>query len=88
VPSTGGAIILDLSGMKNIIHIDRKNRVAMFEPGVTFSELASAAGQKGLRLNMPLLPRQSKSVVGSLLEREPVMMPKYHWDISDPLALH
>ena len=38
VPSTDGAIIMDLSGMKKVIHIDRKNRVAMFEPGVTFGD--------------------------------------------------
>jgi hypothetical protein len=86
IPGAGGAAIIDLSGMKKIIHIDRKNRVAMFEPGVTFDELAAAVAEKGLRLNMPLLPRQTKSVVGSLLEREPVLMPKYHWDIADPLA--
>jgi hypothetical protein len=86
VPGMGGAIIVDLSGMKKIIHIDRKNRVAMFEPGITFGELMAAVAEEGLRLNMPLLPRQSKSVVGSLLEREPVLMPKYHWDIADPLA--
>jgi hypothetical protein len=86
VPGTGGAVIVDLSDMKRIIHVDRKNRVAMFEPGVTFGELASAIAEKSLRLNMPLLPRRSKSVVGSMLEREPVLMPKYHWDISDPLA--
>jgi hypothetical protein len=86
IPGTGGAIVVDLSDMKKIIHIDRKNRVVMFEPGVNFSELTSAIAKQGLRLNMPLLPRRSKSVVGSLLEREPVLMPKYHWDISDPLA--
>jgi hypothetical protein len=86
VPSAGGAVIIDLSRMKKIPHIDRKNRVALFEPGVTFTELAEAVSKKGLRLNMPLLPRQSKSVAGSLLEREPVLMPKYHWDIADPLA--
>jgi len=86
VPGMGGAIIVDLSGMKKIIHIDRKNRVVMFEPGVTFGELIAAVAKEDLRLNMPLLPRQPKSVVGSLLEREPVLMPKYHWDIADPLA--
>jgi hypothetical protein len=86
VPASGGAIVVDLSQMKKIIHIDRKNRVAMFEPGVTFAELNKSVGQQGLRLNMPLLPRQTKSVVGSLLEREPVLMPAYHWDIADPLA--
>jgi hypothetical protein len=86
IPGTGGAIIVDLSGMKKIIRIDRQNRVAMFEPGVTFGELIPAAAREGLRLNMPLLPRKTKSVAGSLLEREPVVMPKYHWDIADPLA--
>lgn len=86
IPSTGGAIIVDLSGMKKIIRVDRLNRVAMFEPGVTFGELIPALAKEGLRLNMPLEPRKSKSVVGSMLEREPVTMPKYHWDIADPLA--
>ena len=85
VPSVGGAIIVDLSNMKKIIRVDRLNRVTMFEPGVTFGELLPAVTKEGLRLNMPLLPRKSKSVVGSLLEREPVTMPKYHWDIADPL---
>jgi len=86
VPGIGGAIIVDLSGMKKIIRIDRTNRVAMLEPGVTFDELIPAVAREGLRLNLPLLPRKSKSIVGSLLEREPVVMPKYHWDIGDPLA--
>ena len=86
VPGIGGAVIVDLSGLKKIIRIDRTNRVAMFEPGVTFDELIPAVAKEGLRLNLPLLPRKSKSVAGSLLEREPVVMPKYHWDIGDPLA--
>lgn len=86
VPGAGGALIVDLSGMKQIMMVDRARRVAMCEPGVTFAELIPAAKNAGLRLNMPLLPRQTKSVIGSILEREPVVMPKYQWDISDPLA--
>jgi FAD/FMN-containing dehydrogenase len=86
VPGTGGAVIVDLSGMKKIQFVDRDRRVAMCEPGVTFGELIPEVTQAGLRLNMPLLPRASKSVVGSILEREPVTMPAYQWDISDPLA--
>lgn len=86
VPSVGGAVIVDMSAMKEILLVDRARRVAMCEPGVTFSELIPQVEQAGLRLNMPLLPRKSKSVVGSLLEREPVIMPKYQWDISDPWA--
>ena len=38
--------------------------------------------EEGLRLPMPLCPRVSKSVVASMLEREPHTIPKYHWDIS------
>jgi FAD/FMN-containing dehydrogenase len=86
VPGIGGAIIVDLSGMRKVIRVDRQNRVAMFEPGVTFDELIAAVTKEGLRLNMPLVPRKTKSVVGSMLEREPVVMPKYHWDIADPLS--
>lgn len=86
VPSVGSTLILDLSRMKRIIRVDRKNRVAMFEPGVTFGELKEAVEKNGLRLNMPLLPRRTKSVLGSLLEREPVTMPKYQWDAADPLT--
>jgi FAD/FMN-containing dehydrogenase len=86
VPSVGGAVIVDLSGMKKIIRIDRYNRVVMFEPGVTFGELIPAVAKEGLRLNIPLCPRKTKSVIGSMLEREPVTMPGYYWDIGDPLC--
>jgi FAD/FMN-containing dehydrogenase len=75
VPGIGGAIIVDLSGMRKIINVDRARRVAMVEPGVTFGELIPAAARENIRLNMPLLPRTSKTVIGSLLEREPVIMP-------------
>jgi FAD/FMN-containing dehydrogenase len=86
VPGAGGAVIVDLSRMKNIVRIDARNRIALIEPGVTFAEIIPELEKAGLRLNMPLLPRASKSVASSLLEREPVIMPKYHWDGSDPLA--
>ncbi len=85
VPSAGGAIIVDMSAMKKIIRVDRLNRVAMFEPGVTFGELIPACTKEKLRLNMPLVPRKTKSVTASMLEREPVLIPKYHWDIADPM---
>lgn len=86
VPSAGGAIIVDLSQMKKIIRVDRRNRVAMIEPGVTFGEFRAAVEKEGLRVLMPLLPRSTKSVVGSILEREPIIIPKHHWDIADPLC--
>jgi FAD/FMN-containing dehydrogenase len=86
VPSIGGSVVVDLGGMKRIVRITRRNRVALIEPGVTFGELVEELRVEGLRPNMPFLPRSTKSVLASLLEREPVTIPKYHWDISDPLA--
>jgi len=84
IPSLGG-VVVDLSRMKRIIRIDRRNRVAMVEPGISFAELQPELEKEGLRLPMPLCPRSSKSVMGSCLEREPTTIPKYQWDISDPL---
>jgi len=85
VPSQGGCVMVDLGEMKKIIRIDRRNRVAIVEPGVTFPELQPELAKEGMRLPMPLLPRNSKSVIGSCLEMEPHLIPKYHWDVSDPL---
>jgi FAD/FMN-containing dehydrogenase len=86
VPSVGGAVIVDLRRMNKIVRLDLEHRIALVEPGVTFGELIPAVREAGLRLNLPLLPRATKSVLASMLEREPVIMPRYHWDISDPLA--
>jgi hypothetical protein len=86
VPGIGGAIVVDLTGMKKILVVDRARRVAMVEVGVTFADLIPEAEKAGIRLNMPLLPKSTKSVVASMLEREPVVMPKYQWDVSDPMA--
>ena len=32
----------------------------------------------------PFQPRQTKSVIASYLEREPMTIPKFHWDTGDP----
>jgi FAD/FMN-containing dehydrogenase len=85
IPSVGGAVIVDLSDMKQVTNVDRRNRVAIIEPGVTYEQLQPELARQGLRLPMPLLPRRSKSVMTALLEREPHMSPKYHWSLSDPL---
>ena len=85
VPRSGEAVIVDLSGMKRIIMMDRRNRVAIVEPGVTFSQLQPELAKEGLRLSMPLMPRSSKSVLGSVLEREPITNPRYGWSLTEPL---
>jgi FAD/FMN-containing dehydrogenase len=85
LPTVSGAVILDLSGMKKIIDINRRNRIAVVEPGVTYSELQPALAKEGLRLSSSLLPRANKSVVASLLEREPRLNGRYQWSSLDPL---
>lgn len=84
VPSRGG-VIVDFSKMKRIMRIDPLNRYVMVEPGVTYGELIPELKKQGLKLSTPLLPRASKSVVTSRLEREPVLIPKYQYDYLDPL---
>ena len=85
IPRKEDSIILNLSNMDKIISIDRKNRVVMVEPGVTFGKLIPKLKEKGLRLLKPLNPTASKSVLTTALGREPIIMPRYHWDSSDPL---
>lgn len=85
VPRTDEAVVVDLSQMKKILCIDRKNRVALVEPGVTFEELIPVMAKEGLCPYMPLIPRSSKSVLMTWLEREPIITPRDHWETQDPL---
>lgn len=84
IPGMGGTVIVDLTRMKKIMRIDPNNWVAWVEPGVTFAELQPALQEAGFSAYMPLCPRNSKSVLGSILEREPITMPAHHWDCLDP----
>ena len=85
LPTAPEAVIVDLSGMNRILWIDRRNRLALIEPGVTYTQLQPALQKEGLRIVTPLLPRSGKSVIASLLEREPVMSPRYQWNLTEPL---
>ncbi|HSB65710.1 MAG TPA: FAD-binding oxidoreductase [Anaerolineales bacterium] len=84
-PTAPEAVIVDLSGMQRILKINRRNRLALIEPGVTFSQLLPEIQKEGLRINLPLLPRANKSVITSLLEREPLLSPRFQWNFLDPL---
>jgi FAD/FMN-containing dehydrogenase len=84
-PAQPGTVVIDLTRLKKIHRIDGRNKLALIEPGVTFGELRAAAAGEGLCPYMPLAPRANKSVIASVLEREPVTMPSHHWDSTDPL---
>ena len=85
VPGVEGAVIVDLRRMNKIIRVDRANRVAIVEPGVTFSELQAELARVGMCAYLPLAPRSTKSVLSSVLEREPITMPGLHFDSTDPM---
>jgi len=79
IPEEGG-IILDLSGMKGILRVDQRNRWVLIEPGVTFGQLQEELRKIGFQALNPLLPHKDKSVISSVLEKEPVAIPKVHFD--------
>ncbi len=84
-PSVPEAVIVDLSGMKKVLSINKTHRVAVIEPGVTYGELAEALAPQGMFLSSCLAPRATKSVVGSLLEVEPRLNAMHQWAYTDPL---
>ena len=69
IPKQGG-IVLDLSGMDQILEVDELNKRVRIEVGVTWEQLVKALGEKGFRMVMPLLPHPLRSVVTDYLERE------------------
>ena len=79
-------ILIDLSPWKQIPWINRRNRVCLIEPGVTYGELLQALEPHGMTISMPLSPRSGKSVIASVMDREPTSWPNRQWDISDPVA--
>lgn len=87
LPAAGTqSVAVNLSKMNRIKHIDAKNQTVLIEAGVTYGQLNEALKPYGLYMEHPLLPRAEKSVLASLLDREPTMPAKHHWDVPDPLC--
>ena len=82
VPVEGG-IVLDMRRMNHVLNIDERNRTARIEPGVTWAQLQSELEKYDLMALNPLLPHPEKSALTSLLEREPMLIPKFEY--GDPI---
>ena len=80
------AVLLDLSGLRRIIEVDECDAMAIVEPGVTYAMLDARLASVGLRSYRPLMPRANKSVIASMLEREPQLNAHAHWDVLDPFG--
>jgi len=85
VPSVAESVVVDLGRMNAIKRIDRRNRITVIEPGVTYPQLKDALAAEGMRISRPLLPRATKSVVASLLERQPTLIPRLNFSLPEPL---
>lgn len=85
VPGVPEAVIVDLSGMNKIISINRQQRMAIVEPGVTYEELQVALAKEGLTLSMPLRPKKNKSVLTSVLEIEPRLNCLHQFNYTEPV---
>ena len=85
VPGAAGAVIVDLTRMDRILRIDRRNRVCVIEPGVSWGAVQPALAAHGMRITPPLAPRATKSVIACLLEREPTLIPRYNYQLPEPL---
>ncbi len=77
---------VDLSSWKGIPWINRRNRVCLIEPGVTYGELLPRLEAEGMTAPMPLAPRSGKSVLAAVMDREPSTWPNRQWDSGDPLG--
>jgi FAD/FMN-containing dehydrogenase len=85
VPGVPGAVMVDLSRMDKILRVDRRNRMVVIEPGVTYAQLQPELAEEGMRVTPPLYPRANKSVIGSLLERQPTLVTRYNYSLPEPL---
>lgn len=85
VPGVPQAVIVDLSGMKKILSINKQHRMAVIEPGVTYAELNKALIKQGMTIAPCLAPKATKSVVASVLEIEPRLNCIHQWAYTDPL---
>jgi FAD/FMN-containing dehydrogenase len=85
VAGVPGAVIVELTRLDAIRRIDRRNRMVVVEPGVSYGRLQQKLAQHGMRVTPPLLPRANKSVIAGLLERQPTLIPRYNYALPEPL---
>jgi len=79
-------ILIDLSHWKKIDLIDRRNRVCRVEAGASYADLLPALAAHGMTLPVPLSPRDGKSVLAAVMDREPSTWSNKQWDSGDPVA--
>ena len=85
VPSVPGAVIVDLSGMNKVLNVNRQQRMAVVEPGVTYDRLNKELGKQNMTIAGSLKPKAGRSVLTDVLEAVPRLNPMVQWNFFDPL---
>ena len=78
IPKLGG-IIVDLQKMNKMWDPDERNRKITIGAGVTWKQLYAKLEEKDLMVCPPLLPHGDRSVITTLLEREPLVISLYEY---------
>ena len=79
-------ILVSLTHWNKIDLIDRRNRVCRVEPGVTYEDLLPVLAEHGMTIPIPLAPRDGKSILASVMDREPSTWCNKQWDNGDPVG--
>ena len=85
VPSVPEAVVVDLSGMNKILNINRQQRMAIVEPGVTYDQLNEELAKQNMVIPGSLKPKKGQSVLTDMLEAAPRLNPMIQWNFFDPL---
>jgi len=85
VPSVPGSVIVDLSGMNRILNVNRQQRMAVIEPGVTYDKLNKELAGKNMTIAGSLKPKAGQSVLTDIVEAVPRLNPMIQWNFFDPL---
>ncbi|MDR0520199.1 MAG: FAD-binding oxidoreductase, partial [Clostridiales Family XIII bacterium] len=85
VPSVPEAVIVDLSGMNKVLNVNRQQRMAVIEPGVTYEQLNKELAKQNMVIPISMKPKKGQSVLTDLLEAVPRLNPMIQWNFFDPL---
>lgn len=76
-------ILLDLTRMRGLEGIDKRNRKVRIEPGATWGQVQRSLREHGFMVASPLLPHPDRSVLTDYLERTPPVIPLF--EFGEPL---
>jgi len=85
VPGVPEAVVADLSGMNRILNVNRQQRIAVIEPGVTYGQLNKELAKQNMTVAGSLKPKAGQSVLTDVLEAVPRLNPMIQWSFFDPL---